>query len=117
MKIASKANIFGAETVGLRSSTVDDCAEAGSTSVTCFFRLSTLKKLPPSAEDTLSITFTYKNSNVNYQVGMVNVVVIHFYVSQRIYNYICSTQYARAISNRLSQERGFAYLQGKYFSL
>lgn len=58
MNIASKANIFGAATVGLRSSAEEDCPAVGSTNVTCFFLLSALKKLPPSPGDTFSITFT-----------------------------------------------------------
>lgn len=60
VNIASKANIFGAATVGLRSSAEEDCPAVGSTSVTCFFLLSALKKLPPSPGDTFSITFTCK---------------------------------------------------------
>lgn len=58
VNIASKANIFGAATVGLRSSAEEDCPAVGSTNVTCFFLLSALKKLPPSPGDTFSITFT-----------------------------------------------------------
>lgn len=77
-KIASNANILGAATPTLRSSGAAEPLQAdGSINVTCFFRLSRLKKLfelsvstpeaPPIEDDvefdTFSITLTCKKRN------------------------------------------------------
>lgn len=75
VKMASNANIFGAATVGRRSSADEDCPDAGSTSVTCFFRLSALKKLPPSPGDTLSITFTWVTYRECTQLNFIKFII------------------------------------------